>query len=596
MTLKHGFGRGLSEVLGGLLVALAMVGLAVSLYAITSQLTSKAITVASDASLRLEEATTPPQLVLRLYPNGSLALQVFSIREVVIEKVLVAYGNGSFVELEGSLVKGSWGVIISRNYNCEPVRVAVLTSRGNVFYYNPLSDPGARNPSVLPGGFVDCSLFLGGSSGAARVYSGGGEIVVELIDAGATSASVQSSYNLGYVDSLKLNGWISGRCRVLAYRGSTYFGSTTNETWLTLGSMIVGGREVNVTLGLLCTKRFSALYLVFRYDEGSMVINGSASIVYSAETYARHVPSGGYNDTVLPMLYSPLGDFRGSSTLRYKYGSIGNYIESWGAATARFSTTGPVVVLVNTMGVELWIDARLDISVEAAQLLATTTIRQHLGISSPATVTRECPTVAAAEDVTEAVFRAPWTSVKPGIEILHPSGSIYRELGCGETIRVEAPAQAVLEAVLPAPREAPLISSMNVTQTSWVSEGGWYVKNYTIESRKTPIPAPWRTPYMIVFTHEGSLMLTAQNGWMNATVWQEGSVIAARTSLLAGININVTPPDSIVAVYHSTGPKPYFSVSIAEPSTAKTPEEPQTYALIIIASGWRETEIIAWSS
>jgi hypothetical protein len=463
----------LSEVLGGLIVALAMIGLAVSLYTITAKVASKAAAVAGEASSRLDEALTPPQMMLRLEDNRSLVLHVYTVRSVDVERVIVSYANGTHRELGGARVDGSWSIVLDPSYGCEHVRIAIVTSRGNVFYYSPLNDPGLEAVSMPPGGYVDCNTLLGGGQGGrARVYQGGS--IASLVDAGYSSAVPGASVGLSYEDTVAITGPISGRCWASVYRGGSFIGALYNGKPLVIGEASVGGLSVNVTLLMSCREGYSAIYLVLAYSGGPAMFGGDVYVNYTADTYRRYMPSGGLNDTMLPVAYSPMGSFYGEATLRYKPGSAGNYIEAWGYARGAINTTSTVLLLVNTMNVELWLDALVTVRIERAVPLSLEGSQAPLNLAAPLKVTRECPLILAGDEVTRAVFEGPLRRPSPEIVVSHSLGSAVRELECGETVIVETPAASLVSARFPPPLEAPLLSSMVVESSEWFLEsGGW---------------------------------------------------------------------------------------------------------------------------
>jgi len=587
---------GLSEVMGGLIVALAMIGLATSLYTITVKVSSKAAAAAEEASLRLDEALTPPQMMLRLEDNGSLLLQVYTVRAIDVERVIVAYKNGSHRELEGARVDGSWSIVVDPSYGCEPVRIALVTSRGNVFYYSPLNDPSLDSPSPAPGGYIDCGTLIGGQRPMSlQVYQGGS--IATLVNAGYSAAAVNGRVALAYSDSVQVSGPMGGRCWASVYRGGNYVGSLSNGDPLVLGTLSVEGVGVSVSLLMACAKGYSALYLVLDSGNASVLFAGNASITYSADTYRRYLPGGGLNDTMLPIVYSPIGSFRGEAELRYKYGSAGNYIESRGWGWGLFNTTRVVVLLVNSMNVEMWVSATIKVEIMGALVLSLEGAQAPLNIAAPLKVSRECPAFIAGDDVTRSIIEAPWRRPEPEVTISHDLGVSTRALECGDTIIVEAPASAVVGARFPPPLEAPLLSSISVESTGWeLGSDGWYTKTYNISSAGTPVPSPWRAPHALkIEGPEGTLLVVAQNGWVNGSISQVDATVLPRTSLIAGLAISAGPPGSKAYVYYSEGGEPIFRVTIVDPRPDSAPMQPQRYAIIVIVQdSIRETEFLAW--
>ncbi len=150
--------RGISELVGTLIAVIIISSLLASIVLVGGEFKGNVRNTVFRASERLIEAANPPKLVLTTV-NNSLILKIISVIPVDVRYVFISFSNGSVILVNVTEDIYDNGQIILRGYMCERVRVGVITSLGNVFYYDrPYydcesgGDPGnyAASNSVVP--------------------------------------------------------------------------------------------------------------------------------------------------------------------------------------------------------------------------------------------------------------------------------------------------------------------------------------------------------------------------------------------------------------------------------------------------------------
>ncbi len=126
--------RGLSEVLGALILMIIVSSILASVLIVQEKFRRNIDHVVDGSAERLIEASMPPRIAV-WSSGGRLMVSVSPTVDIDIDKIVVGFMNGSYTLVNATNDIYGRGQPVLDPYDCSPVRIAVTTSRGNIFYY-----------------------------------------------------------------------------------------------------------------------------------------------------------------------------------------------------------------------------------------------------------------------------------------------------------------------------------------------------------------------------------------------------------------------------------------------------------------------------
>ncbi len=152
MHPRLAYRRGVSELVGALLALIIITSLLASAIITSKNLEESIRESARKASARLIEASNPPNLVL--YTQGSSLYAKLGSNTTTIEKILILYENSTILEKKPTTELYTNGQLLLDTYNCEKIKVVIVTSLGNMFTYPKKGYYTCNTQPGNPGGFT----------------------------------------------------------------------------------------------------------------------------------------------------------------------------------------------------------------------------------------------------------------------------------------------------------------------------------------------------------------------------------------------------------------------------------------------------------
>jgi hypothetical protein len=358
--------RGLSEIIGALILLLAMSTLAVGFAKIMSKSMNGITSTEKDLISKLNEEVNRPTLSLSLV-NGSLYLEVYPTRPFKLSKIIYQFYNGSIkvIGVEQTITKPKQFVLMKR-YSCTKFRVFLITKNGVVYTYSPSRDPKflSLDPELrrkaMTSQWISCELLnLLSDQRNASVNNEKGPIDPltgsKLLDADPPIYLIKNNKSLG---SLRLKLYFDGVISpTYTFMGITLNGKSYTNPLKCNGIMDLGyvTDHIKLLVGSYCVSGMSALYIYFMNDSENSNnfyvyggnVSSSATITYSGD-YWVHLSKSKW---IGPLMLSEIDNF----TLLVKgyereYYSSNNYVVNLsGENKGSFLTTGCLMVLYSSI-------------------------------------------------------------------------------------------------------------------------------------------------------------------------------------------------------------------------------------------------------
>ncbi|GAB6147680.1 hypothetical protein [Stetteria hydrogenophila] len=374
-------GRGLSEVLGSLILLAAITAAALAYAGLYTKAVKSLKEEASTAAGRVEDVIAAPLMMPDL-SGGDLVLRVVPVKPVNVESVVLVVNGSVRVINVSKPIDSALTLTLVKGYRCEPVYIALVTGSGAVITYSPLQDPRAKagnlNPDdlkYLEHGYVDCNVVdilkrgassqsstqaAQGATSRMTLYNGGVKYTVVPGDAPAYEVIREPNdvYTVAYY-KVRITGSFYlapglADVSVEVYNaddqllGRAVFTSPGERYLFTFHTDL--GDDIPVYAKITCVSGACLAGLFFE-SNGSYIVSGLATPTLKLD-YSdprKYCPYTNLSFT-LPLVLAPESSFTVNASGACIYDKLSRTTEFKVSATAwgEFATWGPLILIAST--------------------------------------------------------------------------------------------------------------------------------------------------------------------------------------------------------------------------------------------------------
>ncbi len=303
--------RGLSEIIGSFIILLVITSISISVISNIQQYNRELQREASSSYMRIADEINPPVMILKKN-YGNLILYINKNYFNKITKIIVYnLDNGKIRIIKSKNNK----ILIYKNYNCEKIKIFLLTKNGALISYDARLDPTHRNYTGDPT-VVSCDLFKE-SNAIYDIISSSKEFLYYKNILFNNIKIIYKNINLNI--SFYTTYYTFGRNRASSIHvrcgNSSRTISNTEKT-------IYKNNIIKVLVGAITTGKSGLIYIRFepadsRYNYALVTGNGNGSF-WAYKDFMYHYPNidGTFRNTVMAL---PMGDGNISSSFTYTY-------------------------------------------------------------------------------------------------------------------------------------------------------------------------------------------------------------------------------------------------------------------------------------
>ncbi len=513
--------RGLSEVLGALIVLVALSGVAVGIAKVISKEGESVASAGTLISKRLEEEMYRPVLSVDLI-NKTLYLRVYTFRPLKISYVLYYFPNGTYHLIKlNKLITGNTSIPIIKNYRCEPLRILVATPTGVTFYYTPMQDPrlaslGQEALKFMERRWIDCDLINALKANGSRTLNS------EKLQKDPVTGSYLLNYDPDPVETFRKSMNLSTSFEISGDFSSNYASLTVTYNGkrygLGLGSSVKiesftdpWGHKVDIYVRDVYAGSSSGILLTFRsngLEPGEALIYfGNVSISYHASYSGYYWISLGRYSYTLPLILSEVSNAT-STTSGYEESSGSLWKISLSSyAEGSFETESSLLLIFSTDEYySLYIDAKVSVNLKGVVLVKGINTTMALDFRPPFHYRLKPVSVNLKEALSSFVKEA-WSlhEDEPLLKIKYGNLTTYRDVTERELL---APIKDANYSIILKPYlTLPFLTSLNEDFTMSTHSGETYRVNFwwafSTELRPSGIYLPW--PYLIFINDSAGL-------------------------------------------------------------------------------------------
>lgn len=504
--------RGLSEVIGGIIIILAMVAASLAITSTMNRALHEANRRISTSIDTLLDQSNPimilPYVINR---NGDMELGVYisPVDDGESIEIYLVSGNNT---VERRLVSNGTSInaTVLKSYDCNPVYIVVERSSGAIYTYNALRDPRVEDYiHVGDPRLFSCSLInntLLNSVGRDELTG------LPLIGLQPPNPTSNTTIKLNKRYSISLKGFIevgdnnTKKCSLTITLGNKNWSLDSCSESVLLDET----RSYSLHIKFNKTRRTVYGYLEITPSvEGSLITARVYSEVHGKRRYLTYPPNyktfGSLENTHLPIIYAPVTE--GVIHSRTQITSKTYYfdIELDANSTASITTTGPIIFLISTNKLENYrVGMTIDLVITDIIVPTGIPITHQLGKTRQMTVEAHSILKAIPGDyiaeVLNSVKNRDWNIAWPTLKVAWGNRARSIEIEQGSTIRLYSmePFTAMIE--LRAGYNLPPLSSYNLTQTVW-SSGERYGYLLNGNTLMKPVASQAHLPYIIEVTY-----------------------------------------------------------------------------------------------
>lgn len=507
--------RGLSEIIGGMIVLLVLVSAALTVSVTLSSSLERADDYFTGKMETLLDQSNPPIIlpyiieengtrVLRVYisPVGygeDTTVYVLSKNYTIVKrlKASVNYINASLVE----------------DYDCSPVYILVESSSGALYAYNALRDPritqAGGNFDLKDPRLFTCNISLEDTS-SQTPREGSGDLFTGFPLIGLNYPQIISGIpiKIGRIYNLTMSGWAlifdngSKACSITIKYG--------DDTWITRSCSysveIARNIRYSLSININTTNKTVYGYLeVTPRSPGTLIEAKVYSRLTGNHVYYTKVPHyytyGSLEDTYLPIIYGPIVTGQVYSKTAVIPNGYSYKVVQTANSTAQVASTGPILIFLSTNKLK-YFTFNMKINVEITKIIIpiTNTQTYKLGITKKLTIiTHPLLKVKPADFLAEAINsikNEDWNLAHPQIKITHKGTTRFITIEPNTILRIYNKDPFNASITIMGGYNIDPISSYQITEKEYNSgsKHGYIVTGYTVSK---PIPLASHLPYII---------------------------------------------------------------------------------------------------
>ncbi len=551
--------RGLSEIIGALILIFVMSSMAIGFLKIANRNENNISYMERQLTNKLKEEINSPFLSINLI-NGTLYMNIYPSRPFKLNKIIIQFYNGSFRSLNEELIISKPTLIpLIKRYSCEKVKVFLIADSGVIYSYSPIKDPrflslnSTAKKTVMKTQWISCRLINllsnpeNTSEKASNLENKDPLTSSIMLVADPPEYLLRDNTTLGKV---KINLYFDGTVATtyvfmgLTFNGTNYklgCGSKVTLNYITDG--------IKLQVGDVCTSSYMAFYVnflssiprtnTFHIYAGN--ISTSAKMSYNGYYW---VPLG-RNSMITPLALSDIANF--TSLVRgyeKEYYSSSIYrISLKGISKGNFMTTGPLMIFYSSIPYRIRVTMTTNITLYYVTTIEVNNESYRLPINGPIYYKLKPVKFLARNGLTSLAQKFLTSNDNdPLLNVSFGISNVYR------TIDIEKSFMPISNAsysiVIPPFKSLPYLTALDLRFNSYedsTSSYFNYLVNWQLVTENIPTGMGIPYPYLIYINNtEGKRYLViASRNPNNISIKQISEKFGEYSVLVSGLNVTI---------------------------------------------------------